>query len=220
MPTYRSRVLERRRLSGKSFELRFSRPEGLAFRAGQHLCVDLGGVGRDYSLVSGPGDPDLALCVREFPGGKVSPGLAALRPGDPLVFSGPRGHFTFRPSERPAVFVATGTGIAPFVSMGRDGVRGFTLVQGVREPEDLYYADLLREWAGEMVPCLSGNQEGRALPGGAFAGRVTEYVDRVLPRWAYDFYLCGREEMIRDVTLLVDDAFPDSRVYAEIFFAG
>ena len=41
-----------------------------------------------------------------------------------------------------------------------------------------------------------------------------------LARRAYDFYLCGREEMIRDVTLLVDEAFPGSRVYAEIFFSS
>lgn len=35
---------------------------------------------------------------------------------------------------------------------------------------------------------------------------------------AYDFYLCGCREMIRDVTLLVDERFPGSYIYTELFY--
>ncbi len=35
---------------------------------------------------------------------------------------------------------------------------------------------------------------------------------------AYDFYLSGRPEMIRDVTAPIDEQFPGSIVYAERFF--
>jgi NAD(P)H-flavin reductase len=104
--------------------------------------------------------------------------------------------------------------------MVRSGVRGFLLLHGVREPEELYYEELFRAAADEVVPCLTGHGAGRRPRPEAFSGRVTAYVEAHLPRKAYDFYLCGREEMIRDVTLLVDEAFPGSRVYAEIFFAG
>jgi NAD(P)H-flavin reductase len=104
--------------------------------------------------------------------------------------------------------------------MARDGVRDFLLLHGVREPEELYYEPLFRDAAAEVVPCLTGcRPEERPRPD-AFSGRVTAYLESKLPRKAYDFYLCGREEMIRDVTLLVDEAFPGSRVYSEIFFAG
>jgi ferredoxin-NADP reductase len=47
---------------------------------------------------------------------------------------------------------------------------------------------------------------------------VSEYVKSHLPARAYDFYLCGNENMVRDVTYLVDERFPGSRVYTEIFF--
>jgi ferredoxin-NADP reductase len=198
--------------------MRLARPEGFAFRAGQHIRLKAQGLERDYSLTSGPEDAPLALCIRNVPTGGLTPRLAALEPGSDLVFSGPRGHFAFRPSDRPAVFVATGTGIAPFASMVRAGVRGFTLLHGVREPEELYYEDLFRGAAAEVVPCLTGRGAGPSSRPDAFSGRVTAYVDEGLPRKAYDFYLCGREEMIRDVTLLVDEAFPGSRVYSEIFF--
>jgi NAD(P)H-flavin reductase len=49
-------------------------------------------------------------------------------------------------------------------------------------------------------------------------GRVSDYLEAHLPDGAYDFYLCGRQDMIRDVTLLVDEKFPGSLVYAETFY--
>ena len=217
---YRSRLQETCWLSANTFELRLARPEGFAFRAGQHIRLQSQGLERDYSLTSGPEDTPLALLIRHVPEGALTPFLASLEPGAEIAFSGPRGHFAFRPSDRPAVFVATGTGIAPFSAMVRSGARDFLLLHGVRAAEDLYYEDLFRAAAGEVVPCLTGLGAGQSPRPGVFPGRVTAYLEANLPQGAYDFYLCGREEMIRDVTLLVDEAFPGSRVYAEIFFAG
>lgn len=54
-------------------------------------------------------------------------------------------------------------------------------------------------------------------PRNAFRGRVTEYLSRSFQAGAYDFYLCGRSEMVRDVTFLVDELFPGSHVYSEVF---
>jgi benzoate/toluate 1,2-dioxygenase reductase subunit len=39
-----------------------------------------------------------------------------------------------------------------------------------------------------------------------------------LPAAQYDFYLCGRREMIREVTWLVDERFPGSFIYSEQFY--
>jgi hypothetical protein len=47
---------------------------------------------------------------------------------------------------------------------------------------------------------------------------VTDYIRNRLPPRTYDFYLCGRQDMIRDVTLLVDERFDGSLVYSEIFY--
>jgi len=217
---YRTRLQETCRLSANTFELSLARPEGFVFRAGQHIRLQAQGLDRDYSLTSGPEEAPLTLLIRRVPEGTLTPFLASLEPGAELAFSGPRGHFVFRPSDRPVVFVATGTGIAPFSSMVRSGVRDFLLLHGVREPEDLCYEDLFRAAAREVIPCLTGHGGGRNPRPDAFSGRVTAYLEADLPRRPCDFYLCGREEMIRDVTLLVDEAFPGSRVYAEIFFSG
>ena len=113
------------------------------------------------------------------------------------------------------VFVATGTGIAPFCSMVRSGIGGFVLLHGVRQPADLYYRDLFQTAAKTYVACLSSaDQESDAY----FHGHVTEYLQKHLPMGSYDFYLCGNRGVIRDVTRLVDRQFPGSLVYTEMFY--
>ncbi|MFZ0131496.1 MAG: hypothetical protein WAK95_03065, partial [Desulfobacterales bacterium] len=116
---------------------------------------------------------------------------------------------------RPAVFVATGTGIAPFAAMARSGVEGFTVLHGVRQAGECYYAALLRSRARRYVACLS--QKGP--PGtGTFHGRVTDYLATHLEPGPCDFYLCGRGDMIRDATWIVDERFAGSMVYSEIYY--
>ncbi len=216
-PTHFIKLLSRRRLSKQTFEIELTRPDPFDFEAGQRLRFFYQGQSRDYSMTSTPVDATLSFCVREVVGGWLSPLLAAATPGTLFRVSGPHGYFTFKPLRGRAVFVATGTGIAPFVSMARSGVSGFTLLHGVRRPSELLYETLFRASAGRYVPCLSRGGFKIGSAAGAFAGRATEYLVDRLDRDVYDFYLCGRSEMIRDATLLVDEHFPASRVYAESF---
>jgi ferredoxin-NADP reductase len=211
-------LIRRRWLSKKAFEIELARPPGFQFTAGQTIRFVHGDIERYYSLISAPSDPTLAMCVRHVEGGKFSPTLAAADIATPFKFTGPHGYFIFSASTRPPVFVATGTGIAPFVSMVRSGLRDFTLLHGVSFPEDLYYEHLLRGAAKKFVPCLSGSTADEELLPGRFHGRVSDYIQKKLPRAKYDFYLCGRDEMVRDVTLLIDDCFPGSLVFNEVFF--
>jgi NAD(P)H-flavin reductase len=83
---------------------------------------------------------------------------------------------------------------------------------------DLYYEPLFRKSATLYIPCLSTMRDPREAAPGAFAGRVTAYLEERLTSGAYDFYLCGNVRMIRDVILLVDQKFPDSLVYTETFY--
>ena len=209
-------LLQRNRLSADSFELAISRPLHFTFQPGQRIRLLDRSQERDYSLANAPEDAFLRLCIRRVQGGSFSTQLYTAAIGSRFEFTGPHGHFLFRPSGRSAVFVATGTGAAPFASMARAGERGFTLLHGVRAPEDLLYADLFQTTANVYVPCISGETSPAARM--MYQGWVTSYVDRELPPDEYDFYLCGRSEMIRDVTWLIDDRFPGSKVYSEIFF--
>jgi NAD(P)H-flavin reductase len=100
--------------------------------------------------------------------------------------------------------------------MAAAGTAGFVLLHGVDAPADLYYAEMLRSAAATYAPCVSGPDAAHVA--GGFAGRVTDYLRQRLPPGAYDFYACGRRDMVRDVTLLADERFPDSLVFAETFY--
>jgi ferredoxin-NADP reductase len=215
---FSAELLRRWWLSAKTFELELSRPASFQFRPGQRIRFLHRGLERDYSLLSRPDSRRLGLCVRHLPTGIFSSILAAAEIGTSFTFTGPHGYFTFQRSPRAQVLVATGTGVAPFLSMIRSGAVGFTMLHGVPTVEELYYRSEFATAASLYVPCLSHSPPGSVVPPGAYRGWVTAYLREHLPPGAYDFYLCGRREMIRDVTGLVDERFPDSRVYAEIFY--
>jgi ferredoxin-NADP reductase len=126
-PLYHAQLLNRRWLSQVAFELKFTKPASFSFTPGQRIQLIREGIDREYSLVSAPLDDTISLCIRLVKGGKFSSALPNAKEGDAFTFRGPLGYFMFIPSPRRAVFVATGTGIAPFVSMSRSGVKGFTL---------------------------------------------------------------------------------------------
>jgi ferredoxin-NADP reductase len=142
--------------------------------------------------------------------------LSSVDIGTKITFSGPFGYFVFQSVQRKPIFVATGTGIAPFCSMLRSGIRDVILLHGARNPEELYYASEIQKSANHYVACLSEAANNHT---DYFPGRVTDYLQKELPRDIYDFYLCGGGEMIRDVTLLVDERFPGSYIYTEPFYS-
>ena len=213
--TWSCRLLERRRLTAGTFELRLTRPPGFSYQAGQRIALRTEATERDYTLVSAPADADLAVLVRLIPAGRVTPFLDQAPIGSELLFSGPNGYFCLRPDARPVVMVASGTGIAPFTAMVRAGARPFVLLHGVRTADELYYRAELQPAAKHYVPCLSAKA---LLPGGAFGGYVTAYLQTRLDPQPCDFYLSGRMEMIRDAMEIIDARFPNARVYTEAFF--
>ncbi len=212
---FTTELIGSRWLSKDSFEITLTKPKSFGYLPGQWIRLIHLGVERDYSLVSAPADPNLALCIRKVAGGMLSPDLSNAAVGSQFSFNGPHGYFTFRPSARPAIFVATGTGLAPFVSMARSKVTGFILLHGVKTASDIYYKSEFKSAVKQYLPCVSVTDR---VSNDHFHGRVNDYLRNHLAPGQYDFYLCGRREMIRDVTLLVDEKFPGSLIFTETFY--
>ena len=206
------------RLAEHTYEIRLQRPDGFGFLPGQKIGVVHKGNYRDYSLTGSIRDRHLSLCVRRIPGGRLSPVLADARTGDTFQITPAFGFFLFQTSERIAVFVATGTGIAPFVAFVRAGASGYYLLHGVRSANELYYRQLLAPAAKCYRPCLTGDQKDLCRSQDFFGGRVTRFLEQQLPQGAYDFYLCGRGEMLRDAMGIIDRRFAGARVFSELFF--
>jgi ferredoxin-NADP reductase len=216
-PLYTVKVTGLKPLSANVFEISLERPPAFQFQPGQRAIFHCLGLERDYSMVSAPSEDRLVFCIRRVEGGAVTPWLTGRRSGDVLDISGPYGRFTFRPTKRPVVFVATGVGVAPFVGMARAGAAGFTLLHGVPDPAELYYRQELEAKATLYVPCLS-QPANSPLPESYFAGRVTAWLTDRLPAGEYDFYAGGRKDMIGEAALIVDERFPGSKFFSEVFY--
>jgi ferredoxin-NADP reductase len=151
-------------------------------------------------------------------GGDVSPYLSGRQPGDSVRVSPPFGWF--RPgehaAERPFVFVATGTGIAPFLSYFRSRPgksRRGTCLYGVRHFEDAVDTGWL---ARQCDFRLAVSREEKR---GAHHGRVTDLLRNLPGKTDTDYYLCGLDAMIDDTTALLEArGVPLVRIHRECFF--
>src|SRR6185369_12004922 len=146
----------------------------------------------------------------------LSPRLARLRAGDTLyVADNPAGWLIV--SELPAAedlwLVATGTGIAPFLSMLRTAApwqryRRVILVHGVRNANELVYRDLIEQLMGAHPGQLSyvrfisrekqaGALDGR-IPAAVADGRLEAAGAPISPERS-QFMLCGNPAMLKDM---------------------
>ena len=136
--------------------LRFRPEEPFGFVPGQYARISYEEEEpRVYSIASSPNEDELELCIRRVPGGHLTPDLCdRAEEGDKIFVRGPYGdEFMLQdPTERDLVFIATGTGAAPFKSMidytfeeGRDEYadrkRDVWLFLGASWKDDLPYRE-------------------------------------------------------------------------------
>ena len=99
------------------------REKRFGFVAGQWLSfrqpnTDGEEITRAYSICSPPSDDNrFALCLNRVQGGFMSNFLCDMKEGEQVSLQGPFGDFILRPPISDTIFIATGTGIAPFRSM-------------------------------------------------------------------------------------------------------
>jgi ferredoxin-NADP reductase len=147
MPSYHTRLLGREPLAEGTLAFRFQKPAGFAFKAGQAIVLELlepppgeGQKRRTFSLVSAPFERTLTIATR-MRDSAFKRALSALPEGASVKLVGPIGQFTLGDVARPAVFIAGGIGITPFMSMlrqaGKDGsAQRLLLLYSNRRPED------------------------------------------------------------------------------------
>ena len=216
------RLLSRRELSDSTYVLRLERGD-LSFLPGQYITLGEAGAAetREYSIYSGQEDPYLEVLIKEVVGGSVSRRLRRLTPGSELRCDGPFGFFTLgdEKDDRLLLWVATGTGIAPFHSFvtSHSGL-DYRLLHGVRAPAECYER---AAYASERyLPCVSGADPGEQQASQrGFAGRVTGYLQHNAVTAGTRCFLCGNSEMIFEVfDLLKQQGVPSSDIAAEVYF--
>jgi ferredoxin--NADP+ reductase len=194
--------------------LSYERTENFVPGQSVALTLDRAVPPRFYSIASGTSEPLLDVLYDIVSDGLLTPRLASLRPGDIVLASPPFG--AFQDARGPSCWVATGTGIAPFISMARSApLEGKMLVHGSRTIAGLFEHAFFTESLGEAyIPCCS-----REPRDGVFPGRPTTWLtDHALP--AVDRYLlCGSSFMVVDARdILIRRGVPFENVVAEIYF--
>jgi NAD(P)H-flavin reductase len=218
---YQARVDGIRNLTHDVREIDFQLidPKEISFKAGQFVSFEVLHpklnklVTRPYSIASPPSQRDrITLLLNLVPGGPGSTYLFSLKEGDETQFKGPAGSFYLKEEgTRDLLFVATGTGIAPFRSMldhllEHGFSRSATLYWGLRSQRDLYYQKEF-ETQAEHHPNFSFiTTLSRPEPGwNRVTGRVTKLVEEQVPSVAnLSVYLCGNSGMISEVSQLIN----------------
>jgi ferredoxin-NADP reductase len=211
-----------RRPIQRSVELRLDVHDRIDHLPGQHYVVRLTAedgytAQRSYSVASAPSDALVELLIERLDDGEVSTYLAdVVEPGDELEVRGPIGGWFVWDGGTPALLVAGGFGVVPFIAM-------------FRHARDLGRADLLRiavsartmaalPYAEELVAAGALVVLTREANGIRPAGRLT--AGELVPLWepGQTAYVCGSPSFAESASrILVDLGLPPSSVRVERF---
>lgn len=226
-------VLEVRHWTDRLFSFTATRDSAFRFKSGQFTMIGLDvnekPLLRAYSLACAPHEEQLEFFSIKVPDGPLTSRLQMLKAGDPiLVGRRPTGTLlldNLKPGKR-LYLLATGTGLAPFVSIAKDPeayerFEHIILVHGCREVAELAYGeqvvadlkahDFLGEYAGKQLlhyPTVTREPFRNR-------GRVTDlmesgqlFADLGLPGLDAEHdrvMLCGSPQMIADTKALLED---------------
>lgn len=218
---FTAKVAEHIELNQKFHSLRLElvEPHRLEFTAGQYISVAIGlpaqaggGERRAYSITSTPATKHAVdLLVDVEPAGKGATFMRNLKPGDAVEFLAPLGRFVAA-AEPKLLFVATGSGIAPFKSMIFDLLeekkdqREIWLLWGLRKVEEMFWEE---EW--RQINEYYANFHYRLMisrPPGMWplvSGHVDKELSDVKLDSSWGVYLCGNQEMIAEVEQMVQN---------------
>lgn len=213
------------------------------FEAGQYTWLALNSgseqeaerSGQPYSILSSPAEQTLEFFFYTHLDGELSQYLAQLNPGDQLwVKRQPAGNLTLSQVSAAKVLclLATGTGVAPFISMLKTGepwqrFEQVILAYAVREADDLRYRNLFEALSAEhgkrfrLIPFISREPaaglklpdaiQGR-IPTSIASGEFENVLGNVLIPDQTQVMLCGNPGMVKDaIAVLLARGFRDNR---------
>jgi ferredoxin--NADP+ reductase len=216
--------------------------EPIDFEPGQYFTIGVEVAGklvqRPYSVASSPRETDngYELYLRLVPEGLFTPLLWVMPEGTPMHMKGPKGRFLLEPEDdRTHLFISSGTGIAPFISMMRTlrlagAPRRTIVLHGASYIDDLGYREEVEghERAGTYpslyIPTISRPNAPENADWTERTGRVEKIVPDVLEEFGLTpanaiAYLCGNPDMIENAdALLTARGFPEAQIKKELYW--
>lgn len=213
------------------------------FAPGQYMTTGVMTEGkilqRPYSVASAPavaGTEGYELFVRLVPVIRFTTALWRLPIGHRMRMIGPKGKFMLEPDDdRTHLYVSTGTGVAPFISMIRQTMaegkpRRTVLLNGCSFADELGYRAELEAWEQDpayrlsYVPTVSRPSDPRNAGWTGHVGRAEQVIADVCREQGLKpektvVYICGNPDMILNVErVLMDRGFPEFHVKKELYW--
>ena len=193
--------------------LRFPPTAHVKFLAGQYVDISYKGIKRSYSISSSEQESGLSFIIKKVENGEMSEyWFNSAKEGDLLRIEGPKGTFFYRheAKDKPTLMLATGTGIAPMLSILNTLDQQHEYVQNA--PIHLYWGNrTLDEFSQEftfskldvkVIKVLSKNST-------QWSGQVGYVQDVALADLmdlnGYKVYACGSNVMIQSAKQLLTD---------------
>jgi Na+-transporting NADH:ubiquinone oxidoreductase subunit F len=220
----------------KRFRFELTEPAMMEFVAGQYVQIacpaykkGVEEVSRAYSIASDPKDSHfIDLIVRRVPNGICTTWMFDyLKAGDAVELTGPYGEFRVSETQTPMIFIAGGSGMAPFVSIlhqmrNTASTRKAEYFFGGNGIRDLYLHEQMAEFekglsAFKYVPVVYKPSPDENWQGQT--GLVTDAVKKNFTDLSgYEGYLCGSPGMIdASIKVLISLGMPENKIYYDKF---
>lgn len=213
MPIYNGpiKLLKKEYLTDTTIRFEYKVPADFAFVPGQFVNIVVKQnppLRRSYSIL-GIKDSVMELLINIIPGGPGSIYFRDTNIGDDASMLGPLGIFKYKDTPLEKIFIATGTGIVPFIPMIKD-IRAknseikIQLYFGTRFLKEDYAKEYIKDFLNDphfsYHACISNAAESDVCE----KGRVTEIVPQHITDFSNkEFYICGVNVMIADIEKLL-----------------
>lgn len=231
LTNFKTILIEKKHLISNTYFLTFKLvdPSEINFIPGQYLILKVQNKPRLYSIFSSNKVKNqIDFLIEIIPGGLASVFFLNLKINDEVEFSGPLGQFTLKENNSKKIFLTTGTGIAPVLSILKsndlESVK-FELYWGLRTFNDVYLFDEVKKFNAKI--CLSREQNLDMVADNdrkffdlghvdnCFFKLITNYQSLATD---YEFYLCGSKIAVESIRLnLLSKNIPPERIFFEKF---
>ncbi len=206
------------------FKIFFNKKD-LDFVPGQHFSLSMPGksINREYSSYTSPHENEIGFLIRRVEGGIMTNLLDKMHVGESLNIYGPYGSFIVKDefiNNNQIIFIASGTGIAPFVSIKESyKLKNYKLFLGVRYVRDIPDSDKFSE-----DKCYySISRESNLTMNNHYQGRLTNQLKKIdyIDNYKDSLYMiCGNSYMISDAydILVNEKKINPNLIITESFF--
>ena len=215
----KGKIIRRKDLTKDLWKIWIKPEEAISFEAGQYCTIGVNGLERPYSIVSAPGEELIELFIELIPSpqGQLTPVMYELFEGSEVTIrKKTKGLFKLQEKFTNHIMVSTVTGVAPFVSMLRDGkiLKNSNyktwILEGASYIDEFGYDQEIQKFSDsneniKFTPTCSRPSEIRNKNWNGSNGRVNEILKSVInniPNINKEntiIYACGHPKMVSDV---------------------